>query len=51
MPEQRSSTDKIPQAITVTAGAAGSSNVNGAILDMSGWEGRCNEAPTEEMRR
>lgn len=39
MPEQRSFTDKISQAITVTTGAAGSSNVNGAILDMSGWEG------------
>ncbi len=30
---------KITQAITVTNGAAGTSDINGATLDMSGWEG------------
>jgi len=30
---------KISQAITITAGAAGSSDINGTTLDMSGYEG------------
>ena len=30
---------KITQAITVTNGAAGTSDINGVTLDMSGWDG------------
>jgi hypothetical protein len=30
---------KITQAITVTNGAAGQTHIEGAIIDMSGWEG------------
>lgn len=30
---------KISQAITVTNGAAGTTDINGAALDMTGWEG------------
>jgi hypothetical protein len=30
---------KISQAVTVTAGAAGTTDIEGAILDMSGFEG------------
>lgn len=30
---------KITQAITTTAGAAGTSDINGATLDMQGWDG------------
>ncbi len=30
---------KVSQAVTVTAGAAGTTDINGATLDMSGFEG------------
>jgi hypothetical protein len=30
---------KVSQAITVTAGAAGVTTINGAVLDMMGWDG------------
>lgn len=30
---------KVTQAITPTAGAAGTTDINGTILDMAGWEG------------
>jgi hypothetical protein len=36
---QLSKNTKISQAVTVTAGAAGTSAINGATLDMSGFEG------------
>jgi hypothetical protein len=36
---QMSKNCKISQGITVTAGAAGTSAINGATLDMAGWEG------------
>jgi len=39
MPEQLSFAAKLTQAVTVTDGAAGSTNINGATLDMSGAEG------------
>lgn len=41
MPQMGLLTDdcKITQAITVTAGAAAATAVNGAILDMAGWDG------------
>lgn len=35
---------KISQAVTVTNGAAGATNINGATLDMSGFEGVLMEA-------
>jgi len=30
---------KVTPAITITAGAAGATTVNGAVLDMAGWDG------------